>query len=213
MSKKLLLLGGGGHCKSVLDSLNFSKYSEIGIVDKKESIGKVILNIPVIGTDDDLEKLYRMGYNYAFVTVGSTGDPSIRIKLFNILEKIGFEILNVIDPTAIVSKYATLENGIYVGKNAVINAGSFIGKGTIINTASSIDHDCNIGQFVHIAPGCVLCGEVKIGEYTHIGARSVIKQRIEIGANSLIGMGSVVLKNISKNVVAYGNPCKEVKKR
>jgi acetyltransferase-like isoleucine patch superfamily enzyme len=50
-----------------------------------------------------------------------------------------------------------------------------------------------------------------VGDYTHIGAGSVVKQQTAIGANTLIGMGSVVLKNISDNVTAYGNPCREVK--
>lgn len=209
INKKLLLLGGGGHCKSVLDSLLKIKfYNEIGIIDKKENVGKTILTVPIIGCDDDLLKLYQNGYDGAFVTVGSIGNPSIRVKLFRLLEDIGFEIPNIIDPTAIISEDATLAEGIYVGKNAVINAGSFIEKCAIINTGSIIEHDCMIGQFSHIAPGTVLCGEVQIGEYTHVGAGSVIKQQVKIGANTLIGMGSVVLENVPENVVAYGNPCK-----
>jgi sugar O-acyltransferase (sialic acid O-acetyltransferase NeuD family) len=210
-NNKLLLLGGGGHCKSVIDSLlKTNSYTEVGIIDKKENVGESILGVPIIGYDDDLFKLYHNGYNNAFITIGSIGNPSIRVKLFKVIEEIGFEIPNIIDINAIISEHVTLEKGIYIGKNAVINAGSFIGKCAIINTASILEHDCIIGKFSHISPGSVLCGEVKIGEYTHIGARSVVKQQVKIGANSLIGMGSVVLKNISENVMAYGNPCKEV---
>ena len=211
MNKKLLLLGGGGHCKSVIDSLAKTEcYTEIGIIDKKQNIGKNILGFPIIGCDDDLLNLYQNGYYSAFITVGSVGNPVIRVKLFKMLKNIGFEIPNIIDPNAIVSEHVTLEEGIYVGKNAVINAGNFIEKCAIINTGSIVEHDCFIGQFSHISPGSVLCGEVQIGEYTHVGARSVVKQQVKIGANTLIGMGSVVLKNIPENVMAYGNPCKEV---
>lgn len=211
MNKKILLIGGGGHCKSVIDSLlEMEYYSEIGIVDKGSSIGNNIFGIPIVGCDNDLLKLYESGYNNAFITVGSIGNPSTRITLFHKLKKIGFDIPNIIDPTSTISKHITLEEGIYIGKNVVINAGSYIKKNAIINTGSVIEHDCVIGEFSHISPGSVLCGEVKVEDNTHIGARSVIRQGIKVGKNTIIGMGSVVLKNIPDNVIAYGNPCKEV---
>jgi sugar O-acyltransferase (sialic acid O-acetyltransferase NeuD family) len=214
MNKKLLLIGGGGHCKSVLDSiLELNEYSKVGIIDKKENIGKSILGIPIIGCDDDLCMLFNGGYHYAFVTVGSIGDPSLRVKLFNMLEKIGFEIPNIIDLTAIVSNHVKMERGIFIGKNVVINAGTSIKRGSIINTSSIIEHDCVINQFCHIAPGTVLCGEVEVGDNSHIGAGSVIKQQIKIGFNTIVGMGSVVLKNIEDEIIAYGNPCREIKTR
>lgn len=211
MTKKILLIGGGGHCKSVLDSLiGIEEYSEIGIVDKKKYQDEHIFGVPFIGCDDDLPHLYESGFKYAFVTVGSIGDPALRIKLFATLEKIGFELPTIIDKEAVVSKYAKLDKGIFIGKNAVINAGSLISKGSIINTSALIEHDCVIKEFVHIAPGAVLCGEVKVGARTHIGANSVVRQYIRIGSNSVIGMGSVVLNDIGNNKVAFGHPCKEV---
>lgn len=214
MSKKILLVGGGGHCKSVLDSLIQSEqYSEISIIDKNENIGKHVHGISVIGCDDDLIKLYEDGYHYAFVTIGSIGDATHRIILFNKIQEIGFTVPNIVDSTSIISENVNLSYGIYVGKNAVINTGVTIGKGAIINTSSVIEHDCIVEQFSHIATGTVLCGEVHIGENTHIGASSVIKQRVKIGKNTTIGMGSVVLRDIASSIVAYGNPCKEVKSR
>lgn len=209
---KLLLLGGGGHCKSVIDSLlSSNRYTKIGIIDTEENIGESICNIPIIGCDDDLQELYQKGFNQAFVTVGSIGNPSLRIKLFKKIEQIGFEIPNIIDQTAIISTYVKMANGIFVGKNAVINAGTSLGSGVIINSSATIEHDCIIEDFVHIASGSVLCGEVQISKYVHVGAKSVIKQRIKIGMNTTIGIGSVVLNHLPENVVAYGNPCKEVR--
>jgi sugar O-acyltransferase (sialic acid O-acetyltransferase NeuD family) len=213
MIKRLLLIGGGGHCKSVLDSLLAREYyTEIGIIDHKENRGKAVLGIPIIGSDSDLEDLYSRGYTYAFVTLGSIGNSAPRVKLFAELKRIGFEIPYIVDSTAIISRNVFLEKGVYVGKNAVINADAAIGKGAIINTAAIIEHDCQIGAFVHIAPGSVLCGQVQIGAYTHIGAKSVVKQQVKIGANTMIGMGSLVLRNVPEDIVAFGNPCKEVSK-
>lgn len=212
MSKKILLVGGGGHCKSVLDALlTANKYSNIGIVDQKENIGKTILSVPIVGCDDDLPRLNEEGFTHAFVTVGSIGNPKLRVKLFYLIEKLGFHIPNIIDETAIISEYAELNKGIFVGKNAVINTGSFINKGAIINTSVIIEHDCLVEEFSHIAPGTVLCGDVKIGKRAHIGANSVIKQQTSIGENTVIGIGSTVLTDIRNNTIAYGNPCKEVR--
>ncbi len=212
MNKKILLIGGGGHAKVVLDSLlSQNQYLEIGIIDKNENIGKRILGIEIIGTDEDLTTLYSKGYNYAFVTVGSIGNPQLRIKLQKLIKEIGFIIPNIIDQTAMVSRDVFLEEGIYIGKGAIINSGTIIKKGAIINTRAIIEHDCVIGEFVHIAPGSVISGEVVIGDNTHIGANSVIKQQVIIGNNTLIGIGSVVVKNLKNNIIAYGNPCREVR--
>lgn len=211
-AKKLLLIGAGGHCLSVLDSLLSSyEYLDIGIIDKSGSITKDIMGVPVVGYDEDLECLYTKGYKEAFITVGSIGNAFIRRSLYNHVKKIGFEIPNIIDKTSIVSEYCTLGEGIYIGKNAIVNACTQIGNMSIINTSSVVEHECNIDDFVHIAPGSILCGNVHIDKETHVGAGSVIKQGIHIGNKTIIGMGSVVLSDIRDNVTAYGSPCKEVK--
>lgn len=208
MNNRILLIGGGGHCKSVLDSLiTSSNFTDIAIIDTKKNLGKEILNRKIIGTDDDLEKLFEEGYKNAFITVGSIGDTRLRRKLFNMVNRIGFNIPSIIDSSAVVSKNTRIARGIFVGKNAVINAGAIISEGTIINTGTIIEHDCRVDEFAHIAPGAVLCGDVVIEENVHIGARAVIKQQIRIGNDSTIGMGSVVLDDIPPNSIAYGNPC------
>ncbi len=213
MSKKILLVGGGGHCKSVLDTLvTLNEYDEIGIIDKDENIGQELLGVKVLGCDEDLQKLYNEGFKYAFVTVGSVGNPSLRIKIYNNLKKIGFIIPTIIDKSSIISKFANIEEGVFIGKGCVVNSSATIGKCAIINTSSVIEHDCYVGDFVHLSPSATLCGNVTIKESSHIGANAVVKQGVEIGEKSIIGMGSVVLKDVKNSVVAYGNPCCEVKK-
>src|SRR5690554_3924364 len=112
-SRKILLLGAGGHCMSVLDSLiALDQYTDIAIIDKSNNTSN-ILGIPVIGVDDDLERLYEEGYTYAFITVGSLGDTSIRRKLYKKLKDIGYNIPNIIDNSSIVSKFVTIGEGNY----------------------------------------------------------------------------------------------------
>jgi sugar O-acyltransferase (sialic acid O-acetyltransferase NeuD family) len=213
MNKKLLLIGGGGHCKSVLDCLlDLKTYSEIGIIDQKEAIGKTVMGVPIVGCDEDLESLFSQGYTSAFVTVGSIGNPSLRIKLFNLIREIGYEIPVISDPSATVSAHAQIEAGVFIGKQSIVNAGARIEKGAILNTGCIVEHDCRVGAFSHISPGAVLSGEVIIGKNTHIGANATVRQQVHIGSDSIIGMASVVLENIGAHVMAYGNPCKEVKK-
>lgn len=214
MGKKILMIGGGGHCKVVLDSLiSQNLYSEIAIIDKDLPLDSTILGIPVIGRDQDLIKLYNEGYKYAFISLGSIGNWNIRERISKMLTDIGFELPSIIDSSARISSNVTVSQGAYIGKNVIINPSVFLGSNVIINTGVIVEHDCKIGDFVHLAPGSVICGDVKIGRGTHIGAGSVIRNQLSVGENTLIGLGSCVVSPIGNDFVAYGNPCKEHKKR
>lgn len=212
MGNKLVLVGGGGHCASVLDSvLTSTDYETVVIVDQNRAYdGKTLLGVPFVGTDDCLPALFEKGFTDAFISLGSVGDTVGRRRLYARLREIGFHIPNLIDKTAAVSTSATLGEGIFVGKNAVIEPLCRIGDNCIIHTAAIIAHGCVIGAFSHIAPAAVLCGEVLVGDDTHIGANAVIRQQITVGKNVMIGAGSTVVKSIADGKTAYGNPCKEV---
>ena len=210
---KLLLLGAGGHCRSVLDSINKSLYTDIVIVDMPELVGQIVDNLPIIGTDDDIPELFFKGYKRAAITVGSVGSPKIRIKLYKLLKATGFELPVIIDPSAVLSQHATVEEGVFIGKGAILNAGVRIGYCSIINSGAIIDHDTSIGCFTHVSPGSSISGFVTIGDYTHLGTGCAVIDTLSIGENTTIGAGSVVVRDIPKNVVAYGNPCKVQRKR
>lgn len=206
--KKILLVGGGGHCNSVIDTLMSANYDfgEIAIIDTRENYGKCVQGVRVIGTDDDLPDLFRQGYKYAFVTVGSVGNPQLRIQLYNMLISIGFEIPIIADKSSIVSRTADIASGVFIGKGVIINAGTAIGACSIINTGAVIEHDCNIGAFVHAAPGCTICGSVQVGNNTHIGANATVIQGVHIGNDVVIGAGSVVIRDVKDECTVVGNP-------
>lgn len=208
--KKILLVGGGGHCKSVADAILINKeYDEIGIVDIQMT-EPMFGAIPVVGTDEDLSRLFSKGWKYAFVTMGSITNTLSRRRLFENLVNVGFSIPNIIDISANVSPNAEIGRGIFVGKNAVINAGSIIKDAVIVNTGAIIEHDCSIEEFSHISTGATLCGGVTIGHDTHVGANSVIKQYTRVGSNTIIGMGSVVIHDIGDNMKIVGNPANPI---
>ena len=207
--KKILLLGGGGHCRSVLDCLmSTGKYETIGIIDYDKSASA--LGVDVIGTDDDLPRLLQEGWSDAFITVGSVGNTNLRRKLFSLINELGFSIPSIIDPSAIIARGTIIGEGTFIGKRAIINTGSIIGECTIINSGAIIEHDCQIDDFAHISPGTTLCGQVVVGKDSHIGAGTVVRQGICIGSNTIVGAGSVVVKDIPGEVKAFGNPCRVV---
>ncbi len=209
MERKILLIGGGGHCRSILDSLLISgDYNEIGVIDNDKSIS--VLGIPVIGTDNDLHNLREKGWTDAFISVGSVGFTELRQKLYQIVKNLNYNIPNIIDPTATIANNVVLSEGIFIGKKAIVNTGGKIGVCAIVNTGAIVEHDCEIGDFAHISPGTILCGQVGVDKNTHVGAGTVVRQGIKIGKNTLIGAGSVVVKDIPDYVKAYGNPCKVV---
>lgn len=216
MKHRILLIGGGGHCHSVLDSLCSSgAYDQIGVVAKdgdnyQALLGDAITAPFLAGIDSDLFELYSAGWREAFVTLGSIGNTAGRRRIYATLSEIGFKIPVIRDETATISACATLEEGVYVGKKAVINAGCAIGCCAIINTGCIIEHDCSVGDFVHVSSGAILCGNTSIGNDAHIGAGTVVRQGIAIGGESLIGAGSVVVKDIPRQSKAYGNPCRVV---
>ena len=207
-NKKLLLIGGGGHCKSIISSLDMNQFSEVGIVDPNLENKSEIMNIKVLGNDEDLFDLKKEGFHYAFISLGSIGDTTLRKRLYHKTVEAGLKLVNIIDKSASVDKTASLGKGIFIGKHAIINAETILEDCCIVNTGAIIEHECHIGRFTHVAPGAVICGNCYIDDDIHIGANSCIKQGITIEKGVVIGMGSVVLKNVIKEMKIFGNPAK-----
>jgi len=212
MKKKVVLIGGGGHAESIIDSINSMKlYNIIGIIDTKENQETYVSGVKIMGEDQDLAYYFHNGIKNAVIAIGSIGNIELRLKTYDICKKIGYQFPNIIDKSAVLSNKIKIGEGNFIGKGTIINANVHIGNGCIINTGSIIEHDCIIEDFVHIAPGSVLCGRVVIKKHTHIGAHSTIIQNVTIGEDTLIGAGSLVLKDIPSCKVAYGSPIREVK--
>jgi len=191
--KEIILIGGGGHCKSVIDVIELEgKFKIAGIIEKDKSlIGNKVLNYEVIGYDDELEKL-REKYEYAFITIGQIKNPLPRIKIFEKLKKLDFKLPVIISPLAYVSKYAKIEEGTIIMHQALVNANAKVGKNCIINSKVLIEHDSVIKDFCHISTGAIVNGGVIVKEKTFLGSNSVTKEYIEIKENSFIKAGSLV---------------------
>lgn len=202
---KLVLIGGGGHCKSVIDTVRrMNIFDKIVIVDPQIDPGTLIMGCEVVGSDDCLKQLYKDGFNQAFITVGSVRINPLREKLVRESAIIGFSYPKIIDPSAIVSDSAIIGDGTFIGKNVCIHAESVIGKHCIINTGAIIEHECEVGDYTHVSVGTILCGEVHVGSNCMIGAGSTVIQCNIIGDNVVIGANSTVLSNVCSDMKCFG---------
>lgn len=197
MKEKIILVGGGGHCKSCIDIIEQEgKYQIAGIVDVQEKLHEKILGYEITATDGDLPALARE-YKHFLITLGQIKSPEERIRIFEILQETGAKLPVVVSPLAYVSSHARIDEGTIVMHRALVNAGARIGKNCIINSNAVIEHDVTIGDHCHISTHAVINGGVKVGAGTFCGSNMVTREYIEIGEHEIIGCGTKVLKNIS----------------
>lgn len=205
MKRPLILIGGGGHCKSVIEVAESAGYEIKGILDMPDEVGKEVLpGHKVIGTDDEIPQYVEECD--LIITVGFIKNPALRIKLYNKVKAAGGRLATIIASTAHVSKYAELGEGTVIMHHAFVNAGAKIGDNCIINTFVNIEHDAEVGNQCHISTGTMVNGECKIGENCFIGSQSVCANCIEIDSDIIVGAGSVVRKSIRVKGIYAGNP-------
>lgn len=209
--KQIILIGGGGHCKSCIEVIESSnKYEIVGIIDTKDKIGKDVLSYKVIGCDDDLEKL-KEKYDFALITVGQIKSASLRKKLYLKAKEIGYQFPIIIASTAYVSIHTKIGEGTIIMHQTMINSNVKIGANNIINTKALIEHDTQIGDYNHISTAAILNGDVKVGNKCFIGSNTTFVNGISIKNNIFIGLNSVVNKNLNESGIYVGNPIRKIR--
>lgn len=190
--RKILLVGGGGHCISAIDVIEQSSEFEVGgIIDKFLPLNTKILGYSVIGKDHDLNLLLKK-FKYAIVTVGQIKSSSLRVELFNKLKETGFSLPKIISSKAYVSRHSKIGEGTIVMHDVLVNANSSIGKNCIINSKALIEHDCLINDNCHISTSAIINGGTTIGSNCFIGSNVTTKNNIIIKDSSFIKAGSVI---------------------
>jgi len=204
--RKIVLIGYSGHGLVVAETakdmhMNLCFYAE------KQAVTQNPYLLDYIGFEGD-DAFSSWGESYDFIL--GIGNNAIRKKVAELILSKNKELLNVINTSANISEYTTIGQGNFIAKNVVINILAKIGDYCILNTGCVIEHDCDIANGVHVAPGAVILGNVKVGEQSFIGANTVIKENIKIGRNVIIGAGSVVLKDVPDDSKIVGNPGKAI---
>ena len=151
LKPKIVLLGGGGHCKSCIDVIESEgEYTIAGILDAADKVGQDILGYPIIGTDEEIPSLVQQGFSF-LITVGQIKNPQTRISLFQELKKLNALLPFIVSPSAIVSKHSKVKDGTIIMHQAIINAGANIGENCIINNKALIEHDAFVGTLQNIS--------------------------------------------------------------
>jgi sugar O-acyltransferase (sialic acid O-acetyltransferase NeuD family) len=192
--REIVLIGGGGHCKSCIDVIESeNKYKIEGILDLKEKIGQRILSYPIIGTDDDILNLANQGKTF-FISIGQIMTAFRRTELYLFLKQNNIILPVIISPNSYVSESAKIGEGTIIMHHALINADVIIGSNCIINSKALIEHDVKIGDNCHIATGAILNGGVEVGNSTFFGSGSVSVQNARIPENSFIKANSLFIR-------------------
>lgn len=197
MKENVILIGGGGHCKSCIDVIEQQGLFGItGVVERPSYTGcGSILGYPILGTDDDLPEL-RKKFKYAIITIGQIRTPGPRIRLYGLLKKLNFSLPFIVSPMAYVCQHAFIGEGTIVMHQSLVNSGARIGANCIINTKALVEHDAFIKDHCHISTGAIINGGVRVGTGTFFGSNAVVKEYAEIGEYSVIGCGEKIIKNI-----------------
>jgi acetyltransferase EpsM len=199
--EKVIIIGGGGHAKVLIDCIESENKLEI---------------VSVLDDNPDLHQIlqYRV---FRRTELEAHGNVKVILAIGNnktrkkIAEELTVQYATTIHPSAVISKYAKIGKGTQIFAGAVVNAGAVIGDHCIINTGAIVEHDCILEDFVHVSPNAALSGAVRIGCGTHIGIGANLIQSITIGSNVTIGAGAVVISDIPDNCTAVGTPAKPIK--
>jgi sugar O-acyltransferase (sialic acid O-acetyltransferase NeuD family) len=212
VTNKIIIAGAGGHAGVIIDLLRSTEFYEIvGLVDRADGNISNAYNLPVLGTDEDLEELCKQEIVMAAIGIGSAPDNSPRRKVFEKLKTAKFSLPVLVHPGSWVADNAILNEGAQVMAGAIIQGRATLGHNVLVNSGSIVEHDNIIGDHSHIATGVRLGGDVQIGESVFIGVGTSIRQGIKIGDGAIIGAGSVVIHDVDAGAIVAGVPAEPIR--
>lgn len=200
--KALVLYGGGGHGKTLIDLVRAAGHFHwIGVIDDRLPRESTVLGLPVLGGADQLAECYKNGIRLAVNGVGGIGNPSVRQNVFEILEQAGFDCPAVVHPSAWIEPSARLEGGVQVLAMTYVSSDAAIGFGSVLNAGVVVSHDCRLGRCVNLSPGATLAGNVRVEDYAQIGMNATVNLDITIGRGARIGNGATVKADVPPETI------------
>ena len=207
---KIVVIGGGGHAKVLISLLKKLGWEILGYTDEQDR--GFILGIPYLGDDRVLPGVLRTHQRCsAVIGLGKTDTSTARGRLQREIRALGFDSPVVVSPRAVVNEDVELDAGTAVFDGAVVNSGTVAGGHCVLNTNSTVEHDCRLGENVHVAPGATVSGSVTIGDDCMIGAGATLVQNVTVCSGCLIGAGSTIVADIDIPGVYVGNPARRIR--
>lgn len=197
----MIVFGAGGHSKVVIDALLAGglEPSEITVCDSSPSRhGTAILGLEV--TPDSDAQVAGRDFHVAI------GAADARAMIADRQRALGGRYASIIHPSAMLSRFATVQDGCFIASGALVGPDARIGMGAIINHGAVVDHDCSVGPFSHVAPNATLGGGVRIGEHSLVGSGATILPGVVVGARAIIGSGAVVVEDVPDGETWVGVP-------
>jgi acetyltransferase EpsM len=200
----IIIYGGGGHGKALIDLLRaLGTYPIAGVIDDRLTPGDHILGVPVLGGAAILPELKQRGLALAVNAVGGIGNISVRIRVFQQLAEAGFTCPALVHPRAFVEPSAQLSAGVQVFPHAYVGSAAQIGFGVIVNTGAIVSHDCLVSDYANLSPGAILAGEVHIGSAALVGMGVTINLQVKVGDLARIGNGATVKQDVPRNSIVH----------
>lgn len=204
--KKIILVGGGGHCRAVIDVIEAEgRFQVMGIVQPKADGTEPVIGYPFLGEDADLPSLLA-DIPRTMITVGQIKTAAVRRRLYALLKDLKVEIPVVISPTAYCSRHAQVAEGTIIMHGAVVNVAAQVGVNCIINSLALVEHDSRVGAHCHLATGCRVNGGAVIGDGSFIGSGAVVREGVKVGPDSLVGAGCVVTRDLAPGTLLKVRP-------
>ena len=203
--KQLVIIGAGGHGSVIADIARLNGYESIVFLD--DVCTERADGYPVLGK---IEEAPRFMTDADFIL--AIGNNATRKRLQTRLADRGARLATLIHPAAVIGENVTVGKGTAIMAGAVVNPGTVIGEGVILNTCCSVDHDCRVGDFAHIAVGAHLCGAVTVGESSFICAGATVINNVSVCDDTTVGAGAVVIQNITEKGTYVGVPARRIKK-
>jgi sugar O-acyltransferase (sialic acid O-acetyltransferase NeuD family) len=202
--KALIIYGGGGHGKSLIDLVRaIGTFEIVGLIDDGLEPGSQVMGVTVFGGGTLLAPLAERGLRLAINAVGGVGDIGSRVQVFERILNAGFTCPTLVHPTAFVETSAHLADGVQVFPNAYVGSEAKVDFGVIVNTSAVVSHDCRLEAYANVAPGASLAGGVTVGEGALIGMGVTINLNVEIGAGARVGNSAVVKQDVPQGVIVH----------
>lgn len=211
--RRVVGIGAGGHVVALVDILQADRmYELVGLTDIRPDLwGTEVLGVPVLGGDEVLPQLRRQGVEWAFLGVGTTGNPGPRQAVFRKVRELGFRLATVVHATAWVPASTVIGEGATVLAGAVLGPCVRLGEDVTVYSGAIVEHHSILGDHVQVGPGARLGGGVIVGEMAFVGIGASVKHGIRIGPRAIIGAGAVVIQDIPEGCTAVGVPARPVR--
>jgi sugar O-acyltransferase (sialic acid O-acetyltransferase NeuD family) len=210
--ERYAIWGSAGHAKVLASLIALRGGRVVALFDQRNVVAAVpgvLLHVGTMGFERWADATGSLGDVIGLVAIGGSRGRD-RIAIQTMFRERGLRITSIVHPDATVCATATLGAGTQVLAQAVVAADARVGEACIVNHRASLDHECVVGDGVHLAPGATVCGCVTLHDNVMVGAGAVILPRLVVGANSIIGAGAVVTRDVPVGAVIVGNPGRQV---